>query len=472
MSARYWAIVIGALLGFGFSSEARADPVDDYVHAFMARSHAPGVALAVIRDGKVVKEATYGHANLEWHQPLTTTAPFWLDSLTKLITAVGVMQLVEQGKLSLDDPITNYLTNTPPDWRIVSVRHLLSYTSGIKDDYWQLYRGSPLLYYDEKDIYAYATKQPLLFRPGDKYQYNNEGYYLLGLIIGKVTGEPYSKWITEHVLQPAGMKTATVYKAADIIPQMVSSYALDDGQVVHNRADILSERGEAIASWGMYASLEDMIAFDRALQSGRLLSRKNLDTMWSSASLNNGYPSDTGLGFDHVRYLRGHRLATKGGQAGTEYATFPDDHISVILLTNMEASGWYDAYQPAQIAALYDAAIQPMSALQPKPDPQPTRAARLVHAMEDIASGATSSALLTPRMNASLTPDARSQVKQVLSAMTGWEFLGCDKASPADPYGAVSYCYYRTKVPSGMLDLGFGLDARGRLATGSGQLEP
>src|SRR5437868_3854543 len=113
MRPRYWRTALAVVLVLGSASLAKADPADDYAHAFMVRTHAPGVALAVVRNGKVVKEATYGEASLEWHQPVSRTSPFWLDSLTKLFTAVGVMQLAEQGKLSLDDPITKYLTDAP-----------------------------------------------------------------------------------------------------------------------------------------------------------------------------------------------------------------------------------------------------------------------------------------------------------------------------------------------------------------------
>ena len=471
MHNRRLQIRLAVILTVGLASPAAADPADDFVHTFMAQSHAPGVALAVVRDGTVVKEATYGYANLEWHQPLTRSAPFWLDSLTKLITAVGVMQLAEQGKLSLDDPITKYLPVAPGEWAAVTVRHLLTHSSGIKDDYWQQYRGSPLLNYNEKDIYDYAIRQPLEFKPGDKYAYDNEGYYLLGLVIAKAAGEPYRKWITEHVLQPAGMTKARMYKATEIIPQMVSSYELAKGQVVRHRADIMSDRGEAIAGWGLYASIDDMVAFDAALQSGRLVSRSSLAQMWSNAKLNSGYPSHSGIGFNGITYPRGHRQAWKGGQAGTVYAVFPDDRVSVILLTNMEGSGWQDFYQPAQLASLFDPAIQPVSALQPRPDPQPARAARLQRAMADIASRPTQSSVLTPQMNASLSDEDRAQMKQLLGMMTGFIYLGCDKAGSSDPYGAASYCYYGIRIPPGNLDLEFGLTTRGLVASVWGQIE-
>jgi CubicO group peptidase (beta-lactamase class C family) len=471
MAFRGCRALIAALLAASSATAARADPADDYVHSFMAKTHAPGVALAVIRDGKVVKKATYGYANLEWHQPVTTAAPFWLDSLTKLITAVGLMQLAEQGKLSLGDPVTKYLTDAPAEWHAVTIRHLLAHTSGIKDNYWQLYRGSPLLNYDENDIYAYATKQPLLFKPGAQYQYDNEGYYLLGLVIAKATGEPYSKWITDHVLRPAGMKTARVYKAGDVIPHIVSSYALDHGRVVHNRADIMSDRGEAVAGWGIYASLDDMIAFDEALQRGALVSRKSLDAMWTNARLNSGYPSQSGLGFEEIRYPLGHRIAAKGGQAGTEYSVFPDDRLSVIFLTNIESSAWQNHYDAIRAASFYDPEIKPFASLRPRADPQPARTAMLKRALADIASGAVNSPFVSPGMSGSLTPEFRAQTKQLLAALSNLQFLGCERPSPHDPYGATSYCYYRMRVPPGTLDLGFGLDSQGRLASGIGHIE-
>ena len=214
-----------------------ADPTDDYIQQQMHSRHIPGVAVAVIRNGQVVKVGTYGLANIEWKQPVTRSAPFWLDSLTKLFTAIGVMQLVERGQLRLDDSITRYLTDAPPEWKAVTVRHLLAHQSGIKDDYWEQYKGSPLVHYDDKDIYSYALRQPLQFTPGDRSEYDNAGYYLLGVIISRVTHTPYTKWITKNVLEPAGMKTATMYDPWAIIPQMVSSYTLKKGRVAHNREE-------------------------------------------------------------------------------------------------------------------------------------------------------------------------------------------------------------------------------------------
>lgn len=467
-----WHTAIAALALFFLPLPSlKADPADDWARAFMAKTKAPGVALAVIDHGRVAKAGVYGFANLEWQQPVTRNTLFWLDSLTKLFTAVGVMQLAEQGKLSLDDPITKYLTDAPAAWRAVTIRHLLAHTSGIKDDYWQLYRGSPLVHYDEKDIYAYAIKQPFVFKPGEQYAYSNEGYYLLGLMIAKVAGEPYTKWMAEHVLKPAGMKTARMYNAWEVVPHMVSSYALKDDRVVHNREDILSDRGEAISGWGLYASLDDMIAFDSALRSGRLISTASLNQLWSNAKLNNGYPSPSGLGFSTITYPRGHRDAFKDGQAGVAYDVFPDDGVSVILLTNLKNAQWNPVYSATTLATLFVPSIQPLSALAPHPDPDPARTGRLRQSMSDMANGVSPSPLLTPEMNAAVTPEIRGDTKQLLAGMSGFQFLACEKASPTDPYGAAQYCYYRTKIPPGPLDLGFGLAPNGQLAAAMGQPE-
>jgi CubicO group peptidase (beta-lactamase class C family) len=465
------AMVAAALVGFCVPTMANADTTDDYVRSFMARSHTPGMALAVMKRGKVVKAGTYGLANLEWQRPVTRSTLFWMDSLTKLFTAVGILELAEQHKLALDDPLSKYLAGTPAAWKGVTLRHLLTYTSGIKDDYWETYRHSALVDYDAKDIYGYATRQPLQARPGTQFSYNNESYYLLGLVITKVTGVPYTHWITAHVLRPAGMATARMYNAWEIVPQMASSYAMKDGRVAHNRADIMSDRGEAIASWGLYASLDDMIAFVTALKAGKLITPKDLELMWSNGRLANGALSPSGIAFNSVMYLRGHRMAAKGGQAGVMYTIFPDDGVSVILLTDMEESDWGNWYDASQIARIFDPQIQPMSVLTPHADPDPARTQRILAGLQDVADGVSRSPRLTPALSAGITPEIRATTKDHLPVMRQMKFLGCEHGSPEDPSGAVQYCYYRVGSGAGSIDLGFGLDRGGRLASPQGQME-
>ena len=468
-----WRAFVAATFFCVYAVAASADAADDYIRSFMARSHAPGVSLAVVKDGKVVKAASYGYANLEWQVAATPTTLFWLDSLTKLFTAVGVLELAEQHKLTLDDPLSKFLPDTPPAWKEVTLRHLLSYTSGIKDDYWQKYQGSYLVDYDDKDIYAYAAKQPLVAAPGSQYAYNNESYYLLGVVIAHVTGVPYTRWITEHVLKPAGMKTAVMYNPWSVVPQMASSYTMKDGQLVHNRADIASDRGEAISSWGLYASLDDMIAFDLALHSGKLIAPADVALLLQNVRLSTGAVSASGLAFDQVMFVRGRRLAYKSGAAGVKYTTWPDDGITVILLTNMDChdSGWIAWYQPGDIARLFDPRIQSMSTLSLHRDPDPARTQRILQASRDVANGVSPSPFLNPAFDAGITPEIRAGAKAHLPAVEHMRFLACDPVSSADPSRAVRYCHYRVAAGDGAVDLSFGLDRADRLTAVQAQME-
>ena len=446
-----------------------ADQVDDYIHKFMERGRVPGVALAVIHNGQLIKTATYGLANVEWQRPVTRSAPFWLDSLTKLVTAVGVMQLVDSGQMGLDDSITKYLTDASPTWQPVTVRHLLAHLSGIKDNYWEQCKGSVLIQYDPKDIYAYAIKQPLEFKPGERFAYDNAGYYLAGVIIERVTGIPYPQWITEHVLKVAGMKNARLYDPFEIVPEMVASYNQKDGRVVHNRSDVLSDRGTAIAGWGVLASLDDMIAFDSAFRGGRLLPTPLVEQMLINSRLNSGAPAESGIGFSRVGFLHGHRWAFKGGQAGVSYVIFPEDNLAILLLTNMDADVSMSDVASRELARFFVPALQPLSALSPRPDPEPERTSKIRQAMNEVASGAPSSALFTPTMFASVTADDRLQARGLLDHLKTFEFLDCDKAGPKDSSEAKLYCYYRATAGALVVNLTFGLAPNGQIVSVSGQ---
>jgi CubicO group peptidase (beta-lactamase class C family) len=445
----------------------RADQVDDLIRARMKTDQIPGVAIAVVKDGKVLKAATYGVANVEWNEPVSRSTPFWLDSLTKLVTAVGVMRLADAGSLSLDDPISKYVTDAPPAWREVTIRRLLAHTSGVQDGYWEEYKRSVLVSYDPKDIYAHTLTLPLDFAPGERSAYDNTGYYLLGVVIERVTGKDYRSWITDHVLRPAGMKTAFVYDPWAVVPHVVSSYSLKDGRLAHNRADILSDRGDAVASWGIYASLDDMIAFDAALRNGSLIAKASLGRIWDEARLNSGYPSGTSLGFDTVEFVRGHRYGHKGGQAGVLYGVFPEDDLAVILLTNLEG------YRPLipDVARAYLRGMEPLSPLKPRVDPDPRRVPRIKSAMASIASGAPDPKLIEPAMFPTFTDDLRGKAQFLSQALDPSQYLLCEPPGPKDPFGVAQYCYYRIAPGGQTVDIAFGLTRDGKVAAISGTPE-
>src|SRR3954447_26657248 len=183
-------ILYVAPAAYGAPSGQATGAVDQYVRAEMDRLHIPGLALAVVKDGDVVYQQSYGLANVELKVPVTGDTVFQIQSITKTFTAAAVMMLVEEGKVALDDPVGKYLDGTPESWKPITLRHLLSHTSGIKD-FINEPTASLRIDVSEEDVFKATAPRPLNFTPGEKYAYSNTNYHLLAMILRKVTGKYY-----------------------------------------------------------------------------------------------------------------------------------------------------------------------------------------------------------------------------------------------------------------------------------------
>ncbi|MDX1494052.1 MAG: serine hydrolase domain-containing protein, partial [Longimicrobiales bacterium] len=183
---------------------------DSVAHDHLARNVTPGVTIAVARDGEIVFQEGYGLADVENGVAARPETVYRIGSITKQFTAAGIMQLVEDGSLSLDDPITDYLPGYDTQGHPVTVRHLLNHTSGIKSytgmgpTFWEQAR----LDLSDQELVEVFSHEPFDFEPGENYLYNNSAYFLLGMILGEVTGTPYARWVEESVFEPLGMKSS------------------------------------------------------------------------------------------------------------------------------------------------------------------------------------------------------------------------------------------------------------------------
>jgi CubicO group peptidase (beta-lactamase class C family) len=205
----------------------QGDPVDNIVRAEMTRQRIPGVAVAVVRGGKIIKAQGYGLANVEHDVPVTDETIFQSGSLGKQFTAAVVMLLVEDGTVGLSDPLTKFFPQGPAGWRHITVRHLLTHTSGIPD-----YTDGKLDFrrdYTEDELVRFAFDLPLDFAPGDQWQYSNTGYVILGALVRKVSGRFYGDLLRERVFQPLAMTTARVITEADLVPHRAAGYRLEGG---------------------------------------------------------------------------------------------------------------------------------------------------------------------------------------------------------------------------------------------------
>src|SRR4030095_11917669 len=192
----------------------RADKVDDYVKAEMLKQHIPGVSLACMKDGKIIKAEGYGLANVELNVPARPETVYKIGSVSKQLIATGIMLLVQEGKLSLDDRISKFLEGTPDTWQDITVRHLLPHTWGIVREPPGF---DPLKIQDDADVIKTAYALPLRFAPGEKWEYCNVGYFTLVEIIRKVSGKSWGDYLNEQLFMPLEMNATRTTTMTEIV---------------------------------------------------------------------------------------------------------------------------------------------------------------------------------------------------------------------------------------------------------------
>jgi CubicO group peptidase (beta-lactamase class C family) len=309
-----------------------AAKVNEFVKAEMERQRIPGVSLAVVRDGQPVLVKGYGLANVEHQVPVKPETVFQSGSVGKQFTAAAVMMLVEDGKINLDDRISKYFANAPASWRDITVRHLLTHTAGTTDYPRDFdFRRD----YTEDELLTRAEAIPLAFRPGEKWSYSNLGYATLGILISKVTGKFYGEFLQERIFRPLGMNTARIITEADIVPNRAAGYRLVKGELKNQ--EWVSPVVNTTADGSLYLTTLDMIRWDAALYTEKLLKRSSLDQMWTRVKLNNNQIQPYGFGW-RLDEVGKHRLIEHGGSwqgFKSHIARYPDDKFTVIVFANL-----------------------------------------------------------------------------------------------------------------------------------------
>jgi CubicO group peptidase (beta-lactamase class C family) len=314
------------------SEQVCADPIDDLVRAEMQKQQVPGLTIAVIKDGKVVKAEGYGLANVEHQVPAKRDTVYQTGSVGKQFAAMAVMLLVEDGKLKLDELINTHLPGVPEAWKDVTVRHLLTHTSGIKDITGSLDLRQD---YSEDDLLKKLSSAPLDFPAGTKWKYSNTAYEVLGILISKVAGKFYGDFMKERIFAPLDMKTARIINEADIIPNRAAGYHMVKGRLKNQ--DWVSPTFNSTADGSLYVTIDDMIKWDAALTAGKLLKKESYDEMWTPVKTKDGKEHGYGFGWS-LGERNGHKRIHHGGawQGFTTYIDrYPDDKLTVIVLTNL-----------------------------------------------------------------------------------------------------------------------------------------
>jgi len=316
---------------FAYVRSAFADQVDDYLKTAMARQHIAGLSLAVIQHGKIVKCRGYGMASLELRVPASPETVYELASLTKSFVSNVVFLLKQDNKLSLEDKLGSYIDDVPERWKAITIRQLLSHTSGIPD-YLNVDDVRHEFNHDAtpEDIINVVKAVPLKIVPGAKWTYSNTDYVLLGMIIKKVSGETYDEFLAHRVFSPLHMTATRRDTPDDVVPNRASGYLWYGFGGLHN-ADFLRYR-----DGGILSTVKDLAKWDAALSTDTLLTASTKREMWSPITLNDGSSYSHGLGW-FIDRVNGHlHISHAGGdpESATMLARYPDDGLTVIVLAN------------------------------------------------------------------------------------------------------------------------------------------
>lgn len=311
----------------------RADTADEVIGKEMAEHRIPGLALMIIQGGKPIKEAGYGVANLELNVPVKPNTVFEIGSVTKQFTAAAILLLAQEGKIEIDAKIGRYLKGIPDTWREITVRHLLTHTSGLKSytglDGFELRR-----HLTQAQFIAAIGAQPLDFPPGQAWKYSNTGFNLLGFIVENVSGKSYWEFLSERIFRPLGMTSSTNRLPALIIPNRASGYEQTNHVFMNRDYDLT----DVFSAGALVSTVQDLAKWNAALDREDLLNAQSKQSMWQPAALNDGSMTHYGFGW-RIETFEGHRNIGHGGSTSGFSATiqrFPDDHLAIIVLTNTD----------------------------------------------------------------------------------------------------------------------------------------
>jgi CubicO group peptidase (beta-lactamase class C family) len=332
ISAAFFVSVIPAFL----HAQTASDKVDKYIGITLAREHVPGLSLAVVHNGVPIKVKGYGFANVELKVPVSPETVFQSSSLGKMFTATAIMKLMEDGKLNLDDKITNYFSKAPANWQNITIRHLLTHTSGIPE--YDREENKFINYqtnYTEDELLKIAMAQPLDFLPGEKWSYSDTGYIILGILIHLITGRYYGDMLQERVFTPLSMETARIINESEIVPNRAAGYELQKGEWV-NQAWVAPSLNTT-ADGSLYITTLDLIKWDAAISSEKILKHSSLISMLTPVHLNNDSTFPYGFGW-FLDPMNGHRVNWHSGYwqgFHTYFGRFLDDSLTIIILTNL-----------------------------------------------------------------------------------------------------------------------------------------
>jgi CubicO group peptidase (beta-lactamase class C family) len=312
-----------------------AEKLVDAMYASLKNKDASGIAVLVSKDGKVLYEKGFGYADIKSKKPVTKDTKFRIGSVTKQFTAAAILKLQENGLVSINDKLSKYIPDFPRGGE-VTIHHLLTHTSGIHS-----YTGKPEFInrvtgtISEDSLISFFKHDAYDFNPGENFMYNNSGYFLLGYIIGKVSGMPYGEYLKKTFFDPLGMKNTGLHYAGIKLENEAQGYATNNGKYEEALNWDMSWAGAAGA---LYSTLEDLDKWNNALYSGKVLNESSMKAALTVVQLKNGTKPQMNYGYGLVtgNYRGFENIGHSGGLHGfiTQLIYFPKQKMTVVMYSN------------------------------------------------------------------------------------------------------------------------------------------
>jgi D-alanyl-D-alanine carboxypeptidase len=457
-------VLLLIVLTVALGSVVSAQDVDSVVQKAIEAKAVPAVGVAVVRDGKVVLAKGYGSANIEAGIAANENTAFQIASVTKQFTAAGIMLLVEDGKLKLDDTLGKYVSDIPAKWSGITVRQLLNQVSGIPN----YTAGGKLVkdkIYTKAEILALVKDEPQRFEPGAKWDYSNTNYFLLGMVIEKVAGKSYPEFMRDRIFKPLGMKSTVINTSGLKINNAALGYDLKGGKWERARID---DPSQPWAAGAIVSTAADLAKWAMAVADGKLLKKTSWDEVWAPAKLTDGKPSRYGFGWQIGKFGEANYFGHGGGIAGfgSFIARFPEENLSVVVLGNtvgraqeiaFEIAGVYLPKVATELAK--QKAIKDAPAI-PDEDPETTKVLRSV--FEGMVRGEGDPSLFSAEMQKVMFPD---NIKQLKGPLGGQGPVKVFELLTTESIEGGKRRTYRAIFESGMkVRANFFIDAQGKIA--------
>jgi D-alanyl-D-alanine carboxypeptidase len=379
------------------------------------RTQAPGVVGAILRDGVVAEVFAWGGADCAGGGTADVNAAYEIGSISKHVTAVALLRLWEQGRVDLDAPVDTYLDDIPEAWRQVTLRQLATHTSGVPDyeeaGGYGVYETEPT----HAEVYAIVADRPLDFEPGTRWSYSNTGYFLLSLVVERVSGERFGDYLRTQLFQPLGMQHTFMGGYAPAGVHLAQGCKPGEDENAARVSVLPIHESSTYGAGGVSTTLQDWALWDNALFTGGLLSPPAMDVLLAPQRLADGSNSGYGFGL-FLDEFRGVRRGQHTGQTQgfvADYQHFPDSNLSVVTFANMYGAGVNGVSSTIILRALpalsYDRITVPSD-----PDPARTQASR--RALRQALLNEQPADLLSDRMRAFATGEQYAETRAQMRA--------------------------------------------------------